>query len=159
MEVIRANADDADIIGYIHSVAWKQAYVGMFPEDFLNGDTPEKRKQEFIDSCGCEDVSYYIMYENDKAVGIVKVVDAPDAYEIASLYILEQYRNQGYGKRVIAYLKKEFDKKRIQLWVLEDNPKAKRFYENNGFKNTGNSRVIYRGNSYVQIQYERLPEV
>lgn len=159
MEVIRANTDDADIVGYIHSAAWKQVYVGMFPEDFLNEDTPEKRKQEFIASCGCEDVFYYIMYEDDKAVGIVKVLDATDAYEIASLYILEQYRNKGYGKQVIAYLRKEFDKKRIQLWVLEDNTKARQFYENNGFKNTGNARMIYRGDSYVQLQYELVPEV
>lgn len=49
-------------------------------------------------------------------MGIVKVVDEPDTYEMASFYFLEQYRNKGYSKQVIAYLKKEFDKKRMQLW-------------------------------------------
>lgn len=43
--------------------------------------------------------------------------------------------------------------------VLEDNTKARRFYENNGFNNTGNTRVIYRGDSYVQFQYVLLPRV
>lgn len=48
----------------------------------------------------------------------------------------------------------------MQLWVLEDNKKARRFYENNGFKSTGNTKVICRGNSYVQMQYElNLPEL
>lgn len=76
-----------------------------------------------------------------------------------SFYILKQYRNKGYGRQVIAHLKKEFDKKRMQLWVLEDNVKARSFYENNGFKNTGKTRMIYRGKPFRQLQYELLPEV
>jgi len=131
----------------------------MFAEEYLNADTPEKRKQEFLESCGCINISYYIVYEDKKAVGIAKVINEPYSYEIASLYILEEYRNKGYGKQVITYLKIELDKKRMLLWVLEGNKKARSFYENNGFKNTGKTRMIYRGNSYVQLQYELLPEV
>lgn len=159
MKIAKAGIEQADIVGQVHSKAWKQAYADVFPKGFLDEDAPEKRKQEFIDSCGCENVFYYIMYEANIAVGIVKVVDEPVTYEIASFYILEQYRNKGYGKQVISYLEKELDKKRIRLWVLEGNTKARRFYENNGFVNTGNTRMIYRGDSYVQLQYVLLPEV
>lgn len=159
MKIVKAKIEQADIVGQVHLEAWKQAYANVFSKEFFDEDTPEKRKQGFIDSCGCEDVFYYILYEDDKVVGIVKVVDAPDAYEIASFYILEQYCNKGYGKQATAYLKKELEKKRMQLWVLEDNTKARRFYENNGFKNTGDARMICRGDSYVQLQYELLPEV
>lgn len=126
MEVRKANIDDADTIGYIHSTAWKQTYTGVFTKEYLNEDTAEKRKQEFLESCTCEDVSYYI--------------------------ILEKYRNKGYGRQVICHLKKDI--KRMQLWVLKDNIEARNFYENNGFKNTGKTRMIYRGANYVQLQYE-----
>ena len=119
MKITKVGIEQADIIGQVHSEAWKQAYANIFPKEFLNEDTSEKRKQECIASCGCEYVFYYIMYEGDKAVGIVKVLEAADAYEIASFYIIEHYRNKGYGKQVLAYLKKELDKKRMQLWVLE----------------------------------------
>lgn len=159
MEIKKADIDDAEVVGYVHSTAWKQAYTGVFRKGFLDEDTAEKRKQEFLESCGCKDIFYYIVYEDETTVGIVKIIDESDAYEIASFYILEQYRNKGYGKQVIAYLKKELDKKRMQLWVLEDNTKARRFYENNGFYNTENTRMIYRGDSYVQFQYVLLPEI
>lgn len=158
MKITKAGIEQADIVGQVHSEAWQQAYADVFPQGFLDEDTPEKRKQEFIDSCGCENVFYYIMCEDNKVVGIVKVVDEPDAYEIASFYILEQYCNKGYGKQVITYLEKELDKKRIQLWVLECNTKARRFYENNGFVNTENTRMICRGDSFVQLQYESFLE-
>ena len=62
-------------------------------------------------------------------------------------------------KQAITYIRKAFDMAKIQLWVLEANVNARRFYENNGFKNTGKIRSIYRGNNYRQLQYELLPEV
>ena len=74
--------------------------------------------------------------------------------EIASFYMLEKYRNKGYGKQTIEYLKKELLPKRIRLWVLKDNAKAIKFYETNGFAFSGNTRLIDRGLSYVQLQYE-----
>lgn len=159
MKIIRAEIKQADVVGRVHSDAWKQAYADVFPEDFLNEDTSERRAQEFLEACGCKNISYYIVYEEDKTVGIVKVRNESNVYELESFYILKQYRNKGYGRQVIAHLKKEFDKKRMQLWVLEDNAKARSFYENNGFKNTGKTRMIYRGKPFRQLQYELLPEV
>ena len=51
-------------------------------------------------------------------------------------------------------MRKELYPKTLMLWVLKDNVNAIRFYENNGFVNTGNTRVIQRGNQYMQMQYE-----
>jgi len=86
------------------------------------------------------------------------VMEELDAYEIVSFYILEKYRNKGYGKQAVIYLKKELNKK-IRLWVLEENTKAIRFYENNGFEFCGNTRVINRGQSYIQLRYELLQHI
>ncbi len=73
---------------------------------------------------------------------------------MSSFYILDEYRNKGYGKQVVLYLRKVFDNLKMQLWVLENNRKARCFYENNGFKNTGRTRRINRGNFYTQLLYE-----
>jgi len=156
MKIEKAAIEQADIIGKVHSEAWKQTYVGVFPESFLREDTASKRKQEFLESFDDKDIFYYIVYEGTVPVGIIKVIEELDAYEIASFYILEKYRNKGYGKQVVVYLKKELHKKRIRLWVLEENTEAIKFYENNSFKFSGNTRVINRGQSYIQLQYELL---
>lgn len=156
VRIEKAGTEYADIIGQVHSEAWQQTYAGVFPESFLREDTAEKRKQEFLETLGNKDIFYYIVYEDTTPIGIVKVIEEPDAYEIASLYILEKYRNKGYGKQVIAYLQKELNPKRIRLWVLEENTKARRFYENNAFEFSGNTRLIHRGQAFTQLQYELL---
>lgn len=154
MEIVKAEIGHADIVGWVHSEAWKQAYRGVFPDKYLNEDTPEKRTQEFLDSCKNKGVCYYMICEEDQAVGIIKLIDEEEVCEISSFYILDEHRNRGFGKQVVEYLRKEFNKKKLVLWVLEENVKARRFYEYNGFKSTGNTRVIQRGNQYVQLQYE-----
>jgi len=59
-----------------------------------------------------------------------------DFGEIISIYLLPDYIGKGYGhhllKRCIEQLSKlGFTK--LLLWVLEDNTRARRFYEKNGF--------------------------
>ena len=160
MEIVRAGINDAKVVGLVHSTAWKQAYENVFPSEYLYSDTPDKRTQEFLGSCNNKDVFYYLLYEAELAVGVVKVMKESDGYEIVSFYILEEHRGKGFGKQAVIYLSKLFRGEKVQLWVLEDNKKARRFYENNGFKNTENTRVICRGNSYIQMQYElNLPEL
>ncbi len=160
MEIIKAEMGYADIYGKVHSQAWKQAYTDIFPKEYLCLDTPDIRKKEFLESCNSEDNDNYLLYEGGDAIGIVRVIyPASDGCELSSFYILEEYRNNGYGTQVLEYLRAVYGNGKIQLWVLEDNIKARRFYEYNGFKSTGKTRRISRGNDYVQIQYELLPEV
>lgn len=40
-----------------------------------------------------------------------------------------------------------------------EDQKARHFYENNGFQNTGKIRSIYRGKYVTQLQYELLPKI
>lgn len=155
MEIVRAGINDAEVVGLVHSTAWKQAYENVFPMEYLYSDTPAIRTQEFLESCNNKDVFYYLLYEAELAVGVVKVMKCLDRYEILSFYILEEHRGKGFSKQVVIYLNELLGGEKMQLWVLEDNIKARRFYEDNGFINTGNTRVICRGNSYVQIQYEK----
>lgn len=160
MEIIKAEMGRADIYGKVHSQAWKQAYTDIFPKEYLCLDTPDIRKKEFWESCNSEDNDNYLLYEGGNAIGIVRVINsASDACELSSFYILEEYRNNGYGTQVLEHLRAVHGNEKIQLWVLEDNIKARRFYQNNGFNSTGNTRRIFRGNDYTQIQYELLPEV
>jgi len=153
MRIEKAVREQADIIGKVHSEAWQQTYAGVFPESFLQEDSAEKRKLEFLESFDNKDIFYYVMYEDTTLAGIIKVMEEPDAYEIVSFYLLEKYRNKGYGKQAVIYLKKELNKK-IRLWVLEENTNAIRFYESNGFVFCGNARMINRGHSYRRFQYE-----
>ena len=63
----------------------------------------------------------------------------PDSGEIVSIYFLPEYFGKGYGKRLIEAVIDELRKdgyKEIFLWVLEDNKRARKFYEKCGFEKT-----------------------
>ena len=154
MKIIEADVLDADLVGYIHSTAWKQAYMDMFPIEYLEADTPDIRAREFRESYMDKGIHYYLIYEDEMVVGIVKVILKENKVcEISSLYILAEYRNKGYGKQVVAYLRNVLHQDKIYLWVLEENLKARRFYENNGFNLTGKTKKINRGKYFTQLQY------
>ena len=56
--------------------------------------------------------------------------------EIVSIYLLPEYMGKGYGNRLLKRCIEELSKlgfDRILLWVLEENIRARKFYEKNGF--------------------------
>lgn len=154
MQIVEAKEQDADIIGYIHSTAWKQTYTNIFPTKYLESDNPQIRTTEFLSDCNDKRIHYYLLYEDKTAVGMFKVmVNANSTCEILSFYILAECRNKGYGKQVITYLGDVLFYIDIYLWVLADNIKARHFYEKNGFVLTGKTREINRGKNFIQFQY------
>lgn len=153
MEIAKAEISDAKTVGYIHATAWKQAYENVFPEEYICAVTPAVSTQEFLDSCNNIDAFCFLIYEAGLAVGVIKVIKQPDGYEILSLYILEEYRSSGIGRQTILHLNELFVGATMRLWVLEDNKRARNFYENNGFRSTGNTRIIERGKPYRQMEY------
>lgn len=72
MEIIVANLAHADIIGKIHARAWKQAYRDLFPAEYLNQESEQKRKEEFLNSRN-RNIHYYVMLEEDTYVGMLKL--------------------------------------------------------------------------------------
>lgn len=154
MKIIRATIEHVDMVGYVHSNAWKSTYQNIFSKEYLETDTINKRKEEFMDSLDNNNIQYYLVTENDNAIGIVKLVTKDNICEISSIYFLKKYRNKGYGTETINYLKKKYHNYRIVLWVLKNNLNARRFYKKNQFVETGETRVIYRGKEYEQIKYE-----
>ena len=55
--------------------------------------------------------------------------------------VLEETRREGY--------------RRIVLWVLEQNARARRFYERAGFRRQGRSHVLHELGAVTEICYER----
>ena len=154
MNMIEATRDDAEIVGNVHSLAWKQAYKDIFPTEYIVADTSVKRKQEFLEALDTDSCKYYLVYEKDCCAGVVKVILNNSMCEISSIYFLQEFRNKGLGTEVITQLKEIYKDYRMVLWTLEINTSARKFYEKNGFVVTANRRSIHRGKEFVQVQYE-----
>ncbi|MBR4403664.1 MAG: GNAT family N-acetyltransferase [Clostridiales bacterium] len=156
MEVRKAVAEDSTVVGEVHSSAWKSAYRGIIPDDYIDNDTASKRTEEFLESIKDDKCTYFLLEESGKAAGIVKTHEEDNVLEIESIYILTEFRGNGLGRKFMDFIKtyKPYDS--IVLWVLAANTKARRFYEQNGFVLSGDSRTIERGIELKQLRYAYL---
>lgn len=155
MVIKRAQKEDADIIGEVHSAAWKQTYQGVFSQEYLDSDSPSARREEFLSSLNDRHCVYLLLKNDDQASGIVKLLVNRNDIEVASFYILEEYRGRGFGRKILEYIFSEYKDRHFVLWVLETNLNARAFYEKCGFELTDKTRLINRGGEFKQLMYER----
>ena len=155
MVIKRAQKEDADIIGEVHSAAWKQTYQGVFSQEYLDSDSPSARREEFLSSLNDRHCVYLLLKDDDQASGIVKLLVNRNDIEVASFYILEEYRGRGFGRKILEYIFSEYKDRHFVLWVLETNLNARAFYEKCGFELTDKTRLIDRGGEFKQLMYER----
>lgn len=82
-----------------------------------------------------------IVYEEDNIIkGILVYEDIYDRLEIDYILVLEQYKRNGIGKKLINYL----NNKNISLEVRESNNCAIEFYKSCGFKIVSKRRNYYK---------------
>ena len=159
MLVRAARPDDADQIAAVHVAAWRAAYGHVYPREFLDSDEFAQRRHERWRE-------WRLGPGERVAVATVDTeqrVDQPARPEriIAfSWYGPERDRGRGHtgrGEITAFYVEPaawgagaadtlmEFTELRLRaegfvsgvLWVLTDNPRARRFYERHGWTRTG----------------------
>lgn len=143
---IRFLREDDDLLALsdIYERSWKFAYRGIIPQSYLDG-IPVGRWAAGI---GRDGMKTLCLLENSRMVGTASIcrsrwAEYLDFGEIVSIYLLPEWMGLGFGtallQRCIAELRlMGFD--RILLWVLEENARARRFYEKNGFTCDGTYR-------------------
>lgn len=162
MKIRYANINDAKILGEIHSLSWKEAYKGIIPDEILSNRTPEKRQKHFENAIseGGEEIA--IILVDDKPIGFIRIgkcrdVDKSSSYgEIWGIYLLEEWWNKGLGYESMVWGLNELAKrqyKKVTLWVLEENLRARRFYEKIGFQHDGTIKEIQIGRKLNEYRY------
>lgn len=141
MEIRYVTADDSRAaISEIYERSWKHAYSGIIPQDYLDS-IPQGRWESVPERAGMRTM---LCLEDAKPVGVSSFgasrFEGLDTWgEIVSLYLLPEYTGRGIGRalleRVVAELRAS-GYERIFLWVLEENARARRFYERCGFRQT-----------------------
>ncbi|WP_051275818.1 N-acetyltransferase [Marmoricola sp. URHB0036] len=73
--------------------------------------------------------------------GRLRVVRTPESIELAGIQLLPAYQGIGIGRLVLAGIKQESSSTRvpIELTVELDNPRAKAFYEREGFRHVAST--------------------
>lgn len=134
-------------IGHVYCKAWKAAYKGIVPDDFLDGLTDENcapRSHRPGGALVCE--------ENGKIIGVAAFGARRDrtderSGELYSIYVLPEYWHTGAGSALFGAAKEQLRTtgfESIFLWALTENRRACRFYGKMGMTAV-DSRIITIG--------------
>ena len=100
--------------------------------------------------------SHYLIYlDNDKILGYLNYYLIYDRVEIANFYVLEEYRNNGIGSKLLDCLINNIDYSNITLEVNETNDIAVNLYLKKGFKKVAKRDGYYNGIDGILMQKDK----
>ena len=162
MEIRFLSPEDAlSEVSSIYEKSWKYAYQGIIPQDYLDS-IPEGRWADRITNAGMHSL---VMTDGGRIIGTAGFCRSrweqyPDFGEIVSIYFLPEYIGKGYGTQLLNRCTEELNKlgfSKILLWVLEENTRARAFYERNGFLCPGDCRDdMIGGKKLREVMYTKI---
>jgi GNAT superfamily N-acetyltransferase len=161
IDVRRATVADADAIGRVHAASWRVAYA-QFGDAFLATVVDQERV----------DLWKRVLTEDDGVV-LVAPADAPSAFiyvgasrdddapahvgEVMTFYAHPDAWGTGGGRALMAHALDEFRAQgftEAMLWVLDTNPRARRFYEIAGWHLDGGTKhQSWRNAEFDEVRY------
>jgi len=146
VNVRTASLPDAAAVAQVHHATWVTTYGALLPPEFWATATLERRVatwQRWLANGAAP-----LVAEVDGAVvGIAMAGESVEQEDILPvrdaqlylLYVLAEHHGTGVGQALLDAVLPPGTP--AQLWVAEDNPRARRFYERNGFRVEG-ARVV-----------------
>ena len=134
---------DAAAITDVHIRTWQAAYGHVFPRDRLARlDTRRRQRERFWRDTieGPPAGSHTLVAERSEAiVGFASIGSARDddaAGEVYAIYVVPEAWGTGAGHALMQESLRRLQQEGYEqaiLWVLEDNPRARAFYEREGW--------------------------
>lgn len=151
-----ATTEDARRIAEIQVAAWRAAYGGMMPGEYLEGLQVEPREEVWRGTCGREGAPLWVrMLETEAEMEVAgfchlmpsRDEDGQGAAEVTSIYLRPDYWRRGLARELLAAamaFAAERGFARVTLWVLVENLAARQFYEVLGFRPDGSLKQEQR---------------
>ncbi len=156
-----AAPEDAASIATVHVRTWQVAYAHVFPEAALGALSVEARSERWgslLTDAGERERTLVAELDGD-VVGFASTGparDEPGAGELYAIYVLPEWWGAGAGP---ALMRGAHDALRTAgyesavLWVLGDNPRARRFYEREGWVDDGSKVETVLGTETEHVRY------
>ena len=132
--------DDIDAVREIYEKSWKFAYKDIVPMEWMESRPKDKWGGNILHN-GRTEIG---AFDGDRIVGtasfgLSRWKEFSSCGEIVTIYLLPEYIGKGIGSQLIKRCIEELELlgfTSILLWVLEDNIRARLFYESHGFVKT-----------------------
>lgn len=168
MHLRHARAEDAPAIAEVNVRAWKAAYPGLVPQEYLDALRPEDRVGQWHEALGTGPWPVVLVAEDDdvvvgfSSVGPTGDVDLDPAVvgEVHTLYLDPARWRRGEGAALLGVATDELRRagfERATLWVLGTNSNARAFYEHLGWRTDGATKLHDWGAFVaVDVRYSRM---
>jgi GNAT superfamily N-acetyltransferase len=162
MEIRRARAADADGIARVQERGWQIAYRHVFPVAELDrgGFIHPARWRDRLDRPP-RGWSTFVAERDGEVIGFTSVGPNRDERglgELYAIYVDPDDWSSGAGRALIATAERQLraEYREATLWVLENNPRARRFYEEAGWTADGARKAEERwGVRAPEVRYRK----
>ena len=153
MEVREATVGDLRAAEEVRVATWKAAYRGVVPDEHLDAMEVTDERVAHLQSRYGGDVRTLLAEEDGRPVGMAVVGacrddDRAGQRELYALYVLPDRWGSGAGQALW-----EAAQPFTSLWVLTDNPRARAFYERNGFRPDGLTMPVGFAEGIDEVRY------
>lgn len=151
---------DAEALGRVHATCWHETYDQLISTAVLENVSVRRLAELWAGwaAQGPEFVRFAALVDGE-IVGFAGSSpardDAPPApRELVYIYLLQEYQGTGIGQKLFdAVIDKD---EPAYLWVNQDNPRAHRFYERNGFTRDGATQEEpFLGEIVTEVRFSR----
>ncbi|MFC7473630.1 GNAT family N-acetyltransferase [Dankookia sp. GCM10030260] len=169
----RARATDAEAIGAVHVATWRTAYAGVLPDDYLADLSPlrhaagyeqaitDRRNGHavFVAVASGADAPADTAGEGGTIIGFTSGGRARRDWlaqgEVETLYLLDDYRDRGVGRRLMRAMAAHLAVvgcRSAMLWVLQDNP-SRWFYQRLHGRPAAQEAIRFAGRTMQQMAF------
>ncbi len=166
IHIRRALGADARAVAKVIVRGWQGAYRGLMPDEFLAGLSVAGREaawREMLDRDAGGGVPAWLAERDGRVVGFASSGPPRDAEvpptgaELYAIYVLPEEWRKGIGRSLVQTATAHWRDRGISelvLWVLEDNARARAFYEAMGWRpDGGRQQLEIAGMSLAEIRY------
>lgn len=135
--------EDCAAVAHVVTVAWNETYRGIVPDEFLDSLylNENERAQNSYNSFNENENHQYVLEIDNNIVGFVNVGSSDESEydncgEIYAIYIINGYKGNGFGKKLIEMGIKELKNmgyNKMVIGCLDGNP-SNEFYKHIGGK-------------------------
>ena len=160
-----AEFSDSKGIARVHTRSRQMAYRGILPDEWLDALRWEDRKIRWdaILSSGNRGNVHVAIDSLDEIIGFASIgpsrdedIDQPEVHELYAIYLLPEKWGMGIGSALLTAVINEVPQsaKWLSLWVLEENIRARNFYESRGFTLDGATMLAeIDGHQREEVRY------
>lgn len=162
-----ATSADASAIASVQVLSWQQAYAGLIPDQYLAAlqSSLSRREAFWCESIAAGGTHLSLACVNEQAIGFIAIgacrdegPSAGDTGEVTAFYLLPRYWRTGAGRALWAAGLRSLVEhlyRQAMLWVLSENARARRFYDQAGWSPEPASErsLLIGGASLREIRY------